>query len=267
MTPRLGGRLFQQYVVDDFSSIEQTRLWWFRKNQTILRNELYSHICDSVRSRELSSANVGKGVILPAGYVGSKRYMQENFQDALAVCRQVGHPDIFLTMTTNLLWDEIQKMMAFLPGCKSENSLDIISRVFRLKLDQLTADIKKKAYFGVCVGGMFNVLYIIIIIVGCTKCLFHLICEILGFTVMYVVEFQKRGLPHVHMLIRLDSKSKIYLKNNTDQFVSAEIPDPVEDPVGYAVVKAFMIHGPCGLQNTNSPCMKGLKCIRHFPKK
>ncbi|XP_063941193.1 uncharacterized protein LOC135149410 [Daucus carota subsp. sativus] len=129
-------------------------------------------------------------------------------------------------MTTNPLWDEIQKMMAFLPGCKSENYPDIISRVFRLKLDQLTAVIKKKAYFGVCVG------------------------------VMYVVEFQKRGLPHVHMLIWLDSKSKIYLKNNVDQFVSAEIPDPVKDPVGYAAVKAFMIHGPCGLQNTNSPCMK-----------
>ena len=84
---------------------------------------------------------------------------------------------------------------------------------------------------------------------------------------MFVVEFQKRGLPHVHMLIWLDSKSKVYLKNNVDKFVSAEIPDPIKDHVGYAAVKAFMIHGPCGLQNTKSPCMKGLKCIRHFPKK
>ncbi|KAK1354728.1 hypothetical protein POM88_047984 [Heracleum sosnowskyi] len=45
----------------------------------------------------------------------------------------------------------------------------------QLKLDQLVNDIKKNAYFGVCLG------------------------------VMYVVEFQKRGLPHVHMLIWLDS--------------------------------------------------------------
>ncbi|XP_063945878.1 uncharacterized protein LOC108212277 [Daucus carota subsp. sativus] len=165
LTTRLGGRLFQQYVVDAFSSIEQTRLYWFRKNQRILRNELYSHICDSVRKGDLSGSNVGKGVILPAGFVGSKRYMQQNFQDALAVCRQVGHPDIFLTMTTNPLWDEIQKMM-------------------------------------------------------------H-----------YLLEFQKRGLPHVHMLIWLDSKSKVYLKNNVDKFISAEIPNPIKDPVGYAAVK------------------------------
>nr|XP_017217080.1 PREDICTED: uncharacterized protein LOC108194638 [Daucus carota subsp. sativus] len=176
LTPRLGGRLFQQYVVDAFSSIEQTRLWWFRKNQTILRNELYSHICDSVRTGDYSASNVGKGVILPAGFVGSKRYMQQNFQDALAVCREVGHPDIFLTMTTNALWDEIQKMMVFLPGCSPENCPDIISRVFRLKLEQLTNDIKKKSHFGVCVG---------------------------------------------------------------DKFVSAEIPDPKKDPVGYAAVKGF----------------------------
>ncbi|KAK1366398.1 hypothetical protein POM88_041959 [Heracleum sosnowskyi] len=54
----------------------------------------------------------------------------------------------------------------------------VIARVFRLKLDQMVDDIKSKNYFGVCLG------------------------------VMYVVEFQKRGLPHVHMLIWLDSSSK-----------------------------------------------------------
>lgn len=84
---------------------------------------------------------------------------------------------------------------------------------------------------------------------------------------MYVIEFQKRGLPHVHMLLWLDSSSKKHLKENVDKFVSAEIPDPVLDPVGYAAVKEFMIHGPCGLENVKSTCMKDMRCIRHFPKK
>lgn len=84
---------------------------------------------------------------------------------------------------------------------------------------------------------------------------------------MYVVEFQKWGLPHVHMLLWLDSNSKLNLQKNVDKFVSAEIPDPEKDPVGYAAVKSFMIHGPCGNVNPKSACMKQNKCIRHFPKK
>ncbi|XP_074341884.1 uncharacterized protein LOC141679280 [Apium graveolens] len=204
ITPRLGGRLYQQYVVDTFSTIEQARLWWFRTNQTTLRSELY---------------------------------MQQNFQDAIAVFRHIGHPDIFLTMTTNPLWDEVIQMMKLLPHCLPQNSPDVMARVFRLKLDQLIDDIKKKNYFGTCLG------------------------------VMYVVEFQKHGLPHVHMLIWLDSASKLNLQANVDKFVSAEILNPETDPVGYAVVNAFMVNGPCGQENPKSPCMKQFKCTRHFPKK
>ncbi|XP_074328238.1 uncharacterized protein LOC141666143 [Apium graveolens] len=130
-----------------------------------------------------------------------------------------------------------KKMMEYVPGCIAPNCPDIISGVFRLKLNQLMVDIRDKKHFGVCVG------------------------------VMYVIEFQKRGLPHVYMLIWLDAESKKNLKKNVDKFVSAEIPDPLLDLVGYRVVKEFIIHSPCGLQNVKSPCMKDLYCIRHFPKK
>lgn len=84
---------------------------------------------------------------------------------------------------------------------------------------------------------------------------------------MYVVEFQKRGLPHAHMLIWLEESAKREVKNNVDKYVSAEIPDEKKDPYGYAAVKQFMIHGPCGAGFDRSPCMKGSKCTRNFPKK
>ncbi|WOG82720.1 hypothetical protein DCAR_0101888 [Daucus carota subsp. sativus] len=167
-TPRLGGRLFQQYIVlDAFSAIEQARLWWFRTHQTTLRNDLYSNISKHVRDGEDSSSNVGKGFILPASFLGSKRYMQENFQDALAVCRYIGHPDIFLTMTTNPLWDEIVQMMKHMPDCLTVDCPDIIARVFKLKLDQIVDDIKKKSYFGVCVASKSHCTYFFTCIVFC----------------------------------------------------------------------------------------------------
>lgn len=87
------------------------------------------------------------------------------------------------------------------------------------------------------------------------------------YTVMYVVEFHKRGLPHVHMLIWLDSKSKKNLQANVDKYVWAEIPDRDVDPAGYAAMKAFIMHGPCGKELPKAPCMKGYKCTWHFPKK
>ncbi|XP_074342285.1 uncharacterized protein LOC141679779 [Apium graveolens] len=136
MTPRLGGRLFQQYVVDVFATIEQARLWYIRTHQPKLRNDLYRQIYDSLSSGNTDASAVGKGIVLPAIFIGSR-----------------------------------------------------------------SPDAKKN------------------------------------------------------------------LQSNVDKFVSAEVPDPDEDPAGYSVVQSFMIHGPCGSENPKSLCMKDFKCIRNYPKK
>jgi hypothetical protein len=51
-----------------------------------------------------------------------------------------------------------------------------------------------------------------------------------------------------------------------DSFVSAEIPDPNEDPLGFILVSEFMMHGPCGDLNDKCVCMQDGKCSKHFPK-
>jgi hypothetical protein len=72
----------------------------------------------------------------------------------------------------------------------------------------------------------------------------------------YVVEFQKRGLPHAHVLLALDAADKIYLARHVDATYCAEIPNKDADLELYDIVVNNMIHRPYGEQyNPNAPCM------------
>ena len=83
---------------------------------------------------------------------------------------------------------------------------------------------------------------------------------------MYTVEFQKRGLPHIHCLAWLADVHSEFSPSTIDGFICAEIPDINIDPLGYALVDEFMIHGPCGDDIKKCPCMKDNKCSKNFPK-
>jgi hypothetical protein len=61
---------------------------------------------------------------------------------------------------------------------------------------------------------------------------------------VYTIEFQKRGLPHAHIIIWL-RKERPWDVAMVDTFISAQLPDPTTDPIGYDVVSSFMVHGPC----------------------
>ncbi|CAN1746372.1 ATP-dependent DNA helicase PIF1 [Linum perenne] len=80
-------------------------------------------------------------------------------------------------------------------------------------------------------------------------------------------------------LLREDLKKKCYFgrnlagmhtvefqKNKVDKIISAELPDPKCDPLGYDAVTKFMMHGPCGQDRPSSPCMKEGKCSKYYPK-
>ncbi|GBM48538.1 hypothetical protein AVEN_184562-1 [Araneus ventricosus] len=74
------------------------------------------------------------------------------------------------------------------------------------------------------------------------------------------------GLPHAHILLTLDSESKIRTKDDIYKFVSAELPDPCTDLRLFQIVTKCMVHGPCGTININSPCMRDGQCCKSFPK-
>lgn len=118
--------------------------------------------------------------------------MHQLYQDAMSVVRAFGKPDLFITMTCNPKWPEIQKEL--LPGQTPNDRPDLIIRVFRIKMKLLIEELIKKHVLGVVTA------YI------------------------YVVEFQKRGLPHCHILLILDEKDKIRTTQQVDLTVCAEMP-------------------------------------------
>lgn len=52
-------------------------------------------------------------------------------------------------------------------------------------------------------------------------------------TFVYSVEWQKRGLPHAHILLWLANKVQ---PDSVDVIISAEIPDKEQDPVLHNIV-------------------------------
>jgi len=84
--------------------------------------------------------------------------------------------------------------------------------------------------------------------------------------ILYSIEFQKRGLPHVHILVWIEKKGNEITTEIIDSWISAEIPNPTIDPLGYILVSEHMMHGPCGEKNWNCPCMKKGRCSKFYPK-
>ena len=104
------GKLFQQYVVDAWASIEQSKLNWVRNNQKKIRAEVYQGVVDAVAGDE-DLCQQGHWVVLPASHTGSERHMQQLFQDSMAICSHFHKPDLFITMTANPNWPEVQEAL------------------------------------------------------------------------------------------------------------------------------------------------------------
>ncbi|XP_035837147.1 uncharacterized protein LOC110892742 [Helianthus annuus] len=230
------GRLLQQYLVDAYVCIEQCRLDYYRANQNRFRSEFLRGIHDAFSKGETEGRDVGKRTILPSSFTGGPRYMYKHYQDALAICRVHGNPQYFITFTCNVKWPEIRRYLNHADCTGAQERPDIIARIFQLKVESLLKFLKTQKTFGGVAADL------------------------------YTIEFQKRGLPHCHMLLWVVPECRIKDAQHVDNFISAEIPDPGADPTLYRIVTDSMMHGPCGLPKMNAPCMVNKKCSKSFPK-
>ncbi|THU79402.1 hypothetical protein K435DRAFT_557137, partial [Dendrothele bispora CBS 962.96] len=102
-------------------------------------------------------------------------------------------------MTVNPEWPEVTREL--LPGQTSYDRPDLVTRVFRIKFRLLTKEIYQHGIFGCAVAYVFQ------------------------------IEFQKRNLPHAHMLIVLEEGYKLLTPADVDFLICAEWPGPDTQPL------------------------------------
>ena len=232
------GRLFQYILVDSYCKIETGNIRFIQNEQRSLRADNYTNLHDNLIANDGDPRNVGQRVVLPATFVGGPRWMHARQADAMAYVRKMGRPCFFITMTCNPKWQEIVENL--LPGQQPHDRPDLIAKVFNLKLKALM-DVVRSGAFG----------------------------EVLAF--IYTIEYQKRGLPHAHILVWITPDDRVR-PDDIDQIVSAELPDPQTHPELHGLVMTHMVHGPCGDFNNSLVCMKEdpktkqKHCCHKFPK-
>ncbi|XP_015115936.1 uncharacterized protein LOC107040377 [Diachasma alloeum] len=236
----MGGRLTQQYILYGYIVNEWNRLNNLRSNPQQFRRDTLQGLIDHVEQSTLNTSDhirLGQAMILPSSFDGGPRAKHQHYQDAMAMSREIGRPDLFITLTANPKWDEIVNFLRMLPAGYTPSDIPyFVCRVFYMKLCQFIDEIKSGKIFGK---------------VLCYTC---------------TIEFQKRGLPHGHLIWVLCKRNKMLTPEVIDKFISAEIPDGKKYPKLHELVMKHMLHGP---HSNKTPCWNAekKKCSKKFPKK
>ena len=183
---------------------------------------------DAILAQDGNPNNVGRRIILPSTFTGGPCHMHERQQDAMSYVRKYGYPDLFITTTTNPSWPKIKANL--LPGQDPQDRPDIVAREFRLKVQKLLEMLKSEMVYGKAQTWLCS------------------------------IEWQKRGLPHCHLLLWLSAEYRI-TPDKIDNVICAEILDSSVDLELHQIVISNVVHWPCG-----SPCMQDGHCSKKYPK-
>uniref|UniRef100_A0A1I7U5B6 ATP-dependent DNA helicase n=1 Tax=Caenorhabditis tropicalis TaxID=1561998 RepID=A0A1I7U5B6_9PELO len=224
------------------------------------RNKVFEFKDRMVRKQLKGQKKLGLLVTLPATTPGTAKYQRELVMSAVTVSNKLGSPDLFLTFTGNPGWQEIKEECQRLK-CQWSDIPEYVNTVFKTKFEMFLEDVigqKKKSFARngrvIREAGIFG--------------------DVKWYT--YSVEFQQRGMPHVHLLLALECP--ITNADDVNRIISAEVPDVPTNPTDpdyedrkryYDMVKGLMTHFPCQGDDT-AYCNEGKKhhwtrCCKGFP--
>ena len=190
------------------------------------------HVAEVVPEKDRST-------FLPSSFHGGRRNLKMRASNALAIVSELEGPTLFITLTGNPNWPEVQSQM--LPGQTAFDRDDIMCMSFKARLDNVLKNIRAGKYFG-----PHQVVYMI-----------------------RVIEYQHRGLPHAHIVVKLKDLPTVAEDREAvidwiDTNTSACMPPnnhggSTEDEMRYReLVESFMVHN-CNWTNANG-CKASATC-------
>ena len=217
-----------------------------KENDTVDDDVTIEHEIDGPNSEHINHNYINSSghiktqkTFLGQSFHGSKRHLQGEARNAIAIVSEIGPSTLFLTLTCNHMWPEIQE--ALLPSQSAFDRPDIVCRVFKNRLSAFLSNLRAGKYF------KHKLLYEI-----------------------HVIEYQHRGLPHAHVVVKLEGAPNA---NNVaeascwiDANLSAKMPiitdTSSEEDIRYAkLVKDHMVHKCAdavnGCLNKNGRCKRG----------
>ena len=141
-------RLSLEFYCDLWAQVEARNAHFHRspQQQAKYRSARVAALEDQLSSG-VGAADIGQPVIrLPSSFVGSARWYQQLYMDAMALPMKFGKPDFFITFTCNPRWTEIRNSVP--EHSHWRHHPDLVARVFMLKLHGLLHDIVKAEIFG-----------------------------------------------------------------------------------------------------------------------
>jgi hypothetical protein len=225
-------KLLKQFILDCYIKIESNNLNYFRTHQKQMLREYFGGLMDHLhRHANENMALVGRVVILPSSFPGGPRAMAQHYQDAMCMAKEVAFPSYFITVTSNPGSEGI--MGNLFPGQTALERDDIICRAFE---------------------GMFVHHFLVDLTTN----------HVLGVPLcwVYTKEYQKRGLPHIHLLLTMRAQDRPVTAEQVDAVCWAELPER-GTPL-YDIVANNMMHGPCGKDDPLAKCMVNGRCSKGF---
>lgn len=189
------------------------------------RTDVFQLYQKMVRDNVPEKKSLGMLVTIPSTVPGTGKYQRELVMAAITVSNRLGHPDMFITFTGNPAWPEIKRECRRL-NVEWADIPEHVNTVFwhraKVFLDDVCGKKKKSSSHNgkyIRQPGRFG--------------------KIRWFN--FSVEFQQRGMPHIHLLLSLENH--LTTSEQVDSIVSAEVPPiPDKNDVQYEQVSFEIIN-------------------------